>query len=277
MEQNKKPSVKWFFACGKPWFKKWWVWVIIIILLTSLIGTPFIINFAYMKGLTLKEPNTAFSASDLLSFYGAILSLIGTIVLGIITIIQNNRVTEMNKKLMEEQQRAQLPELCIDEEECNTNTTSTKFKMDVNFGEDVCFPMQFGFGMERQVLYICLSIRNISQFSISGLKALSCQIVGLDRIKFKKVYNHLYERTTTLELNETKKIGIKVIDDTICLDNYFNAFFQVIILFECYNLQKRRCEFKVDCLIQEDKHGCQILADRLKVEYKKETTSNDNS
>ena len=79
-----KEKIGWFFACGKPWHKKWWVRLIGVFLIIGLILTPFAINCAYMKGLTLDKPNTAFSASDLLSFYGAVLTFLGTSVLGLV-------------------------------------------------------------------------------------------------------------------------------------------------------------------------------------------------
>lgn len=81
---NWKQRMKRLFACGKPWHKKWWVRLIGVILIIALIAIPFAINCAYMKGLTLEKPNTAFSASDLLSFYGAVLTCFGTSVLGLV-------------------------------------------------------------------------------------------------------------------------------------------------------------------------------------------------
>ena len=91
MEQNKKPSVKWFFACGKPWYKKWWVWVLGVLLA---ILPPVFINLAYMKGLTLKEANTAFSAGECLSYYGTLLGTFATIVVLYITLSSNQKVLQ---------------------------------------------------------------------------------------------------------------------------------------------------------------------------------------
>ena len=42
-----------------------------------------------MLGSDLQEPNTAFSASDLLSFYGAVLTFLGTTFLGLVAYQQN--------------------------------------------------------------------------------------------------------------------------------------------------------------------------------------------
>lgn len=89
VKARRKYDVKCFLVKGKPWKKKWWVWAIGIILTTGLIAVPFFINYVYMIGLTLTKPNTAFSASDLLSFYGAILTFLGTMFLGLVAYKQN--------------------------------------------------------------------------------------------------------------------------------------------------------------------------------------------
>lgn len=86
-----KQKTKRFFACGKPWHKKWWVRLIAVILIIVLVAIPFAINCAYMKGLTLEKPNTAFSASDLLSFYGAALTFFGTTFLGLVAYKQTEK------------------------------------------------------------------------------------------------------------------------------------------------------------------------------------------
>ena len=112
VKPSRKHDVNWFFACGKPWHKKWWIWVVGVILTTGLIAAPFIINYAYMKGLTLKEPNTAFSASDLLSFQGAILTFLGTTFLGLVAYKQNE--THNRKQIEIDDANTLTPFLTID-------------------------------------------------------------------------------------------------------------------------------------------------------------------
>ena len=71
----------------KPWYKKWYIWVINTMTLGIVIFLiPIIINNAYMKGIKLTEPNTVFSASDILMFYGSIISSVITIIALIVTI-----------------------------------------------------------------------------------------------------------------------------------------------------------------------------------------------
>lgn len=91
---KKKRDLKWFFAYGKPWICKWWIWV----LLALLISIPFIINCLYLKGTKLSTPNTSFSASDMLGFYGNILAFLGTIALGALALWQNYNIYSNSEK-----------------------------------------------------------------------------------------------------------------------------------------------------------------------------------
>ena len=85
----------------KPWF-------FIILFLASLI-IPFVINWAYKCGLNSENAFvTMWGADDVLSFYGSYLSAIGTIVLGIVAIYQNNKASEQTERaneLAEQMQR----------------------------------------------------------------------------------------------------------------------------------------------------------------------------
>ena len=78
----------------KPWF-------FIILFLASLI-IPFAINWAYKCGLNSENAFvTMWGADDVLSFYGSYLSAIGTIVLGIVAIHQNNKASEQTERANE--------------------------------------------------------------------------------------------------------------------------------------------------------------------------------
>lgn len=69
-------------------------WLYIILFLASLV-IPFVINWAYKCGLNSENSFvTMWGADDMLSFYGSYLSAIGTIVLGIVAIHQNNKASE---------------------------------------------------------------------------------------------------------------------------------------------------------------------------------------
>lgn len=93
---KKKKDLKWFFAFGKPWLKKWWLWVIIG---TIVLSIPLIINYLYLKGANYETPNTSYSSSDLLVFYGTVLGASATIIAVVLTIISTNRNSTSEQKL----------------------------------------------------------------------------------------------------------------------------------------------------------------------------------
>lgn len=85
-----------------PVYNKWWFLLIAILVAILLMSIPFIISWAYLKGTANGQPNTAFSASDIILFYGSILSFIGTVSLGILALWQNHifkKTTERQNRL----------------------------------------------------------------------------------------------------------------------------------------------------------------------------------
>lgn len=70
---------------------------------------PIIINCLYLNGLkTQIPPNTMFSANDLLGYFGALLTFIGTAILGVTTLIQNSRLHKTNLEIEKENSKTQL-------------------------------------------------------------------------------------------------------------------------------------------------------------------------
>lgn len=72
-------------------FRKWWFWIIIAIFM--MFGVPVIINELYKLN---KGYITIWGASDVLSFYGAVLSFIGTVALGTLALWQNHLINKQN-------------------------------------------------------------------------------------------------------------------------------------------------------------------------------------
>ena len=88
-------EVKEKYCTKKPWYRKWWIWMLGVGLT---IIPPFFIHLAYMKGSTLKEPNTFFSAGDCLSYYGTLLAALATIVVLYVTILENQKTLQNGMK-----------------------------------------------------------------------------------------------------------------------------------------------------------------------------------
>ena len=78
----------------QPWCKKWWVWLISVIVFSFLIfGIPFLINNCYIKN---RGYITVWGGTDVLQFYGSILSFVGTVLLGALALWQNHILAKQN-------------------------------------------------------------------------------------------------------------------------------------------------------------------------------------
>lgn len=82
----------------KSWYKKWWIWVIGLVVLAILISIPFFINYIYLEKLDEKS-GIVFTESDVLSFYGTFLSFLGTVILGIVALVQNEKIREFSVRV----------------------------------------------------------------------------------------------------------------------------------------------------------------------------------
>lgn len=83
-----------------PWYEKWWVFLLGVVMIAIIIAIPFIINETYKYGLTSENPYiTMWGAEDVLSFYGSFLAFIGTVSLGLVAYKQNEKANKTNEKL----------------------------------------------------------------------------------------------------------------------------------------------------------------------------------
>lgn len=115
MRKSKK-DLKWFFAIGKPWYMKWWLWLCTLIIVLAI---PFIINELYIFGdSTGRGYFTLWEAKDALAFYGSLLAAIGTIALGIVAIWQNEKANDINQRLLKIEELKAVPFLHIDMPQC---------------------------------------------------------------------------------------------------------------------------------------------------------------
>lgn len=95
----------------KRWYKKWWVYLIGVIIFAVLISVPFFMNYIWVE--KVNNENIAFTASDILSFYGSLLSFLGTVILGIVALVQNEKIREFSIKVFEMEHRYEKRPLLI--------------------------------------------------------------------------------------------------------------------------------------------------------------------
>ena len=89
----------------RPWYKTWWIWIVIGIFAILSIG-PFIIN---LTNSCTQKNTTLWNEKDLLSYYGDALSFIGTVILGALALWQNKKLSDENDKYREYLESKDLP------------------------------------------------------------------------------------------------------------------------------------------------------------------------
>lgn len=72
--------------------------VVIIVLLVAIFIIPFIINLLFKIKAPIELFGAEWNAEDALSFYGSFLSLLGTVVLGAVTVYQTNKAHQQTEK-----------------------------------------------------------------------------------------------------------------------------------------------------------------------------------
>lgn len=73
------------------WYKQLWIWfVCITILVFFIVGVPVLISFCFFK--------INVDCGDVLQYYGTILSFIGTVSLGALALLQNDKLSRQNEK-----------------------------------------------------------------------------------------------------------------------------------------------------------------------------------
>lgn len=77
--------------------KKICVWIIILFIFFIII-IPFILNKIYSFTAPLEFFNVSYSRDTVLNYYGAVLTFIGTVSLGVVTVYQNSIAQKKLKK-----------------------------------------------------------------------------------------------------------------------------------------------------------------------------------
>lgn len=92
--------------------------VLVVIALLSVIGIPVLINELY-KGQTFYI--TEWGASEILMYFGSILSFIGTIVLGFVAYMQNKKITDINERSLLNDEENNYPYIKVSLERTSNN------------------------------------------------------------------------------------------------------------------------------------------------------------
>lgn len=152
MKRKRKWNPKKFFACGKPWYKKWWV--IFLLFFMVVVFIPWTINHVYMIGRDLEKQNTIFLASDLLTLYVGLLTFVGSLFLGVAVFEQTEYYNKKQDKM--ENANIQTPFFIIDEVHLPKSNKSIPFGVShyrINGNEAVVELKNVGVGLATNVYY----------------------------------------------------------------------------------------------------------------------------
>lgn len=180
------------------WFKKH-KQKLPLILLCAIILPPVVIHFLF----SIPAPCTFFvakwGAGDLLAYLAGLLSLSGTIILGIITAYQTKQANDLSLQLAKENNalqkisiQNQLPVVRIDNVKISRTSSSTEKNL-VECGEILCFNEIHGDASSRKVVFalcaspkpkfqkqITLSITNVSDTSIKSIRFVKAEFSGFN-------------------------------------------------------------------------------------------------
>lgn len=114
------------------WMKKNWSTVLIVIIIVIII-VPFLINIAFKVNAINNLFKAEWNAGDVLSYYGDILSFIGTVSLGLLSLWQNKKIEEKSNEhtryLENIEKIKNLPELKIAHELSNGQLQNLKIRI----------------------------------------------------------------------------------------------------------------------------------------------------
>jgi len=149
--------------------KKISIGVSILLFLFFITIMPFILNKIYYLTAPCDFFNVGYSVDYILDYYGAVLTFIGTVSLGIITVYQNymsqKKTDEINKLTLELQKKSMaMAEQNYEKENLNEIIkNSPKFEL-----KNVC--------CNGHYMNLCAVLKNVSDNIISGLKSVSFEV-----------------------------------------------------------------------------------------------------
>lgn len=149
--------------------KKISIGAIILLVLFFIIIMPLILNIIYYSKVPFHFFYVGYDISNILDYYGSILTFIGTLILGIITVYQNyvsqKKTDEVNKLTLELQKKSMaMAEKSYEKEKlCETNKNTPKFEVR-NLGYNGCY------------MNLYAELKNVSSIIVSGIKSVSFEV-----------------------------------------------------------------------------------------------------
>lgn len=251
---------------------KWGFWCLSVLLFLI----PSIIWLSYLAGdyehIFIR---TSLEVGDALGFYGTLLSFAGTVSLGAISIVQNNRASKINQQLREEKHLAQLPIFRISNgSDMKYEMNDTKWKVGSLHGADIGFEVQDESVSGHEIGHITFPLKNVSNFPIHSLKVAKCSLQTIGKTDFRR-FEPVFDSQYGLGANETKIISITFISGMYDFAGINKEKLKINVTFECYNPQNYKVYFHTGFIVYDRK--IVSFGEDIKSEYAKEATTDDKT
>lgn len=145
--------------------------VITLVFLFFIIIMPLLINKVYYLDAPCEFMKVGYDVSDLLGYYGSILTFIGTVSLGVITVYQNHLSQEINRLTLELQKKS------MEMEERNYESQ----RQDEAIKTIPRFELK-NVGSNGRYMNLNAELKNISNNTAAGLKSLSFKVFDEKKI-----------------------------------------------------------------------------------------------
>ena len=215
------------------------IYVVIAVIVIGLLGIlPFIINCIYSQKAPLDFFVTRFDASDFLVYYASVLSFLGTLILGVLTLVQNKRAQEKTDEINQLQLELQRKSMAQAEERYSQPVDNVAPKLEIKLQ---CISGTYGNPI--------IKIKNVSSTIISNLTSiLFCvkdnegnEILRATNMKLKHrsiMEGHYTTLETTMkelfvEKSKTPLTNVSLWWDFSCEDekyktHYFRAHIEIV-------------------------------------------------
>ena len=170
------------------------IYVAIAVLIIGLLGIlPFIINWIYSQKAPSDFFVTLFDASDFLMYYASALSFLGTLILGVLTLVQNKRAQEKTNEINQLQLELQKKSMVLAEERYEKEEDSSiipKFAISVS-------------SYSGHYLNPRIKIQNVSGLIVSNLTFISGCVKTSDGEVLRNVTNNKFKNRSLTPNGET--------------------------------------------------------------------------
>jgi len=246
----------------KPIYKKVWFWLIAIPLLLM----PITINEFYKFGPNNFGYQTDWKTSDALQYYGSLLTFIGTIFLGIVAFLQNDRANKIAEDDINVSKQAYLleasknpPFLEIDEGKIYKQTFSSNHIIPnnkVNFPQEdnqyiVEIPLDDNYNNDddKHKYYVCtisLEIKDNSDANIFGIKLSNFEFINININKIDNIKLPVNNNFTKYQSNNnnTYKYTLKLFNIKDLSNKEISLEFKIITMNNYIFTQKINITFE---------------------------------